>query len=86
MNAEQHNDHGQPATDAPATSSTDAELEALLADAENEIRAIRAELAARKQAQMDKVLDDLPHDLSAVQGKWSDLRRLLRALTHDEPS
>lgn len=62
---------------------TDAELDALLANAEQEIRAFRAELAERQQAELQRVLEDLPQDLSAVQGKWSDLRKLLELMMRE---
>lgn len=57
------------------------ELDALLAAAEADIRRFREELAARRQAQIDDQIDQLPQDLSSVAGKWSDLRNLLRTLT-----
>lgn len=64
--------------------STESELQNLLAQAEAEIRDLRAEIAARQQSDVDRVIRDLPEDLSAAQGKWSDLKGLLQALARDE--
>ncbi|NKE08796.1 MULTISPECIES: hypothetical protein [Kocuria] len=64
--------------------NTESELQNLLAQAEAEIRQLRAEIAARQQSDVDRVIRDLPEDLSAAQGKWSDLKGLLQALARDQ--
>lgn len=64
--------------------NTESELQNLLAQAEAEIRQPRAKIAARQQSDVDRVIRDLPEDLSAAQGKWSDLKGLPQALARDQ--
>lgn len=64
--------------------NTESELQNLLAQAEAEIRQLRAKIAARQQSDVDRVIRDLPEDLSAAQGKWSDLKGLPQALARDQ--
>lgn len=71
---------GDESTGTPDLTASSEVLERLLADAEREIAAIRAELEARRLEEGRRTVEALPDDLSNVQGHWADLRSFLSEL------
>ena len=65
------------------TASID-ELEKMLADAENSIHAIRAELAERRAEQRHDLIQALPDDISTFEGSWRSIIKILRDVIREE--
>ncbi|WJZ03734.1 hypothetical protein [Corynebacterium freiburgense] len=56
------------------------ELERMLAHAEEEIKALRAEIALRRQEQRHLQMQALPEDLSQLEGGWLNLVKVVRTI------
>lgn len=60
------------------------ELEEMLADAERNIHAIRAELAERRAEQRHDLIQALPDDISTFEGSWRSIIKILRDVIREE--
>ena len=60
------------------------ELEKMLADAERNIHAIRAELAERRSEKRREQIEALPDDISTFEGSWRSIIKILRDVIREE--
>ena len=60
------------------------ELEKMLANAERNIHAIRAELAERRSEKRHEQIEALPDDISTFEGSWRSIIKILRDVIREE--
>lgn len=88
-NSRTHDEHSTPAHGADdqlrdLDSAGVDELERMLADAERNIHAIRAELAERRAERRHDQIQALPDDISAFEGSWRSIIKILRDVIREE--
>ena len=59
------------------------ELERMLAEAEEELKAIRAEIALRRRDQRHQQMQALPDDLSKLEGGWLHVFSVIRRIMNE---
>ena len=60
------------------------ELEKMLANAERNIHAIRAELAERRSEKRHEQIEALPDDISTFEGSWRSIIKILRDVIRED--
>ncbi|WP_295628592.1 hypothetical protein [uncultured Corynebacterium sp.] len=65
-------------------SATIDELEKMLGDAEHNIHLIREELKERRAEQRHEQIQALPNDISAFEGSWRNIIKILRDVIREE--
>ena len=71
-------------TNAPIRDEEPRDIENMLADAERNIHAIRAELAERRAERRHEQIEELPDDISTFEGSWRSIIKILRDVIREE--